>query len=249
MKKSPKKKLVLFDIDGTLVDSSAKSVGHWKERITAVFERVYETPVTFEIDVHEYNGKVDKQVFLLIAEKLGITKETFNMRFDKAKEVYHGELKRVLLEEETVYVAFPDAKSFVESLKDAPDIAMGVITGNIERNAWAKLKKAGIDGLFNFGAFADEVESREALVTHALEKANSHFGVPFAREDVVIIGDTVHDIRAAKFGGVRSIGVSTGTSTTHEGLLAEGADLVVSSLMDKRVFDLLGLTAPTAVSG
>lgn len=244
MKKQKPKKLVLFDIDGTLVDSSAKSVGQWKERIAAVFERVYETRIPFDIDVHDYNGKVDKQVFLLITEKIGVTRELFNSRFDKAKEVYHAELVRVLREEEAVYVAFEDAKRFVEALLKEPDVSFGVITGNIEKNAWAKLEKAGLHSLFNFGAFADEVESREALVVHALEKARDHFGVAFRLTDVVIIGDTVHDIRAAKSGGVRSVGVSTGASTTREGLLAEGADLVVSSLMDDRVFSLLGLMKP-----
>ncbi len=240
MKTQPKK-LVLFDIDGTLVDSSVKSVGHWKERITAVFEKVYEKKGPFEIDAHSFNGKVDKQVLRLISERIGISREVFDERFPKARDVYHQELLRVLDTEDGVYTAFEDAKEFVVHLGEHEHIGTGVITGNIERNAWAKLRKAGLEDLFSFGAFSDDVESRADLVAHALEKAAVHFGTTFSPSDIIVIGDTVHDIRAAKSGGVRSIGVSTGASTTHDELVAEGADLVVTSLMDERVFTLLEL--------
>lgn len=239
MKKN--KKLVLFDIDGTLIDSNAKSVGHWKERITTVFEKVYEKKGPFEIDVQAYNGKVDKQVLRLISEKIGIPSKVFDDRFPLARDVYHQELMNVLDTHDSMYIAFEDAKAFVNHLRGHEHICVGVITGNIERNAWAKLKKAGLGDLFSFGAFADDVESRAELVTHALIKATKHFGTSFVLSDVVIVGDTVHDIRAAKSGGVRSIGVSTGVSTTLDELIAEGADLAVSSLMDSRVFALLGL--------
>lgn len=238
------KKLVLFDIDGTLIDSSAKSVGHWKQRITAVFEKVYDKRGPFEIDAHSYNGKVDKQVLRLISEKIGIPREIFDERFPKARDVYHQELLLVLDTQDAVYTAFEDAKDFVMHLRGHDRIEIGVITGNIERNAWAKLKKAGLEELFFFGAFSDDVESRSELVFHALDKAAHHFGEVFAKEDIIIIGDTVHDIRAAKSGGVRSIGVSTGVSTTAEQLFTEGADLVVSSLMDERVFAMLELAHP-----
>lgn len=235
------KKLVLFDIDGTLIDSSAKSVGHWKERITAVFEKVYGKKGPFEIDAHSYNGQVDKQVLRLVSEKIGIPREIFDKRFPKAREVYHQELLKVLDTEDPVYIVFEDARNFVHHLLEHEHIGIGVITGNIERNAWAKLKKVGLDELFSFGAFSDDVESRAELVEHALKKAAEHFGIEFALSDVIVVGDTVHDIRAAKSGGVMSIGVSTGVSTTIDELIAEGADLAVTSLMDERVFDFLEL--------
>lgn len=240
MKKN--KKLVLFDIDGTLITTSAKGVGHWKERIIAVFEKVYETSIPFEIDAHSYNGKVDKQILRLISEKIGIPREVFDERFSKALDVYHEALLNVLKNEETVYSVFDDAKNFVLRLHTEPHISIGVITGNIERNAWAKLEKAGLQDFFSFGAFSDDVEDRAELVHHALDKAKHHFGTEFDLNDVIIIGDTIHDIRAAQSGGVRSIGVATGASTTLDELTREGADLVVSSLMDERVLSLLGLT-------
>lgn len=240
MNKTPKK-LVLFDIDGTLIDSSAKSVGHWKDRITAVFEKVYDKKGPIEIDAHSYNGKVDKQVLRLISEKIGIAREVFDERFPRARDVYHQELLNVLDTEDTVYTVFEDARDFVKHLLEHDHIEIGVITGNIERNAWAKLKKAGLDELFSFGAFSDDVETRAELVDHALKKAAEHFGTAFSLSDVIVVGDTVHDIRAAKSGGVMSIGVSTGASTTLDELIAEGADLAVTSLMDERVFDFLAL--------
>lgn len=236
------KKLVLFDIDGTLIDSSPKGVGHWKERISTVFEKVYNSSIPFEIDVHAYNGKVDKQVFRLISEKIGISRTVFDERFPQAREVYYEELKKIIDTEDDAYRAFAEAKEFVTRLSDIPHIDIGVITGNIERNAWAKLEKAGLHTFFSFGAFSDDVEDRAELVAHALIKAKAHFGREFMLSQVIVVGDTVHDIRAAKSGGVRSIGVSTGASTTLDELIAEGADLAVTSLMDEQVFTMLGLT-------
>lgn len=234
-----KKKLVLFDIDGTLVNSSPKGVGQWKERIATVFQKVYDVSVPFEMDAHEYNGKVDKQVFRLLSEKLGIPKDIFDDRFPQARDVFHEELQKIIASEDDAYLAFDDAKTFVSRLIEIPYIEIGVITGNIERNAWAKLEKAGLHNFFSFGAFADDVEDRGELVRHALDKASAYFNTSFDKDDVIVIGDTVHDIRAAKSGGVRSVGVATGASTTLEELIQEGADLAVPTLMDERVFALL----------
>lgn len=238
---SSSKKLVLFDIDGTLVNSSPVSVGHWKKRLNVVFEQIYNTPLSFEIEGQKYNGRVDKQILWMIAQELGIPRAIFDQKYLLAKDVLHKELQRVLQTEDDMYVAISEAKCFAEILAKDSRVSIGLLTGNIEQNAWVKIHQAGLDDIFTFGAFSDDVESREELVEHAIAKAHSHFGVPFSREDIFVVGDTAHDIRAAKARGVRSIGVSTGASATYDHLVAEKADLVVGSLMDERVLQLLGL--------
>ncbi len=113
-----------------------------------------------------------------------------------------------------------------------------MITGNTEENAWLKLKSAGIDKYFSFGGFGDTAETREELVLEAISKAEKHLGKTFMREEIMVIGDTPHDIRAAKAAGVRVIGVASGITATQEELVVEGAELVVATLLDPRVLAL-----------
>lgn len=238
----PPKKLILFDIDGTLISSSQASVSYWERRLSAVFEEVHHKPITFELDIHAYNGMVDKQVMRKIGEQLGISREAFDEGYPKAKEIFHRVLKKAVSEGKIHYGRIEDAAKVVSLVKKQPHLSYGVLTGNIEVNAWLKLEDAGYHNDFVFGAFGDEAEARSELVTAGLVKAKKHFTYDFQAEDVWIIGDTVHDIRAAKYAGVRSIGVTTGYTAKQTNFEGEGADLVVSSLMDEQVLKLLGLT-------
>lgn len=237
----PPKKLILFDIDGTLISSSMASVAYWEKRLSAVFEEVHHTPITFQLDIHAYNGMVDKQVMRKIGEQLGISREAFDAGYPMAKDVFHRILKNAMSEGKIHYGRIEDAAKLVALVKKQSDLAYGVLTGNIEVNAWLKLADAGYKDEFVFGVFGDEAEQRSDLVKGSFAKAEKHFGETFLAENVWIIGDTVHDIRAAKHAGVRSIAVTTGYTSTEGHLLSEGADLVVSSLMDVRVLKLLGL--------
>lgn len=234
-------KLVLFDIDGTLISSSLAGVAFWERRLSAVFEEVHHTPITFQLDIHEYNGMVDKQVMRAIAVRLGISRESFDQGYPRAKEVFHRVLKKAVTEGKIHYGMIRDAARLVGLVQKNQALFYGVLTGNLEQNAWLKLEDAGYHDNFTFGVFGDDAEERIDLIRDAFIKAQKHFGMPFAADDVFIIGDTVHDIRAAKRAGVRSIGVTTGYTSTHGHLMNEGADLVVTSLMDERVLSLLGL--------
>lgn len=236
-----KNKLILFDIDGTLVASTHNGVKHWKLRLSKVIKEVYGKEITFEIDAHRYNGGVDRNVLRSIARDAGVTDDAeFDAKFSRVREVFHEALKESVRMHEIDYQAIAPAVSLVEHLRAAKRHFYGLITGNIEINGWFKLEAAGIKEHFSFGAFADEVNDRAQLARHAVEKATKHFMQPFAPRDVIIIGDTVHDIRCGKAVGATTIGVATGLTTSHEDLASEGADLVVDSLMDEQVLHLLG---------
>ncbi len=240
--KNSHKTLVLFDIDGTLTQVTDKSIAYWEFRLRAVFEETYHVPVTIPLDVNSYNGMVDKKIMWKIAQLVGISRERFDEKFLEGRDVFHKYLKAAVKDGSITYAPIQDAMQLVRRLPPPPAIYYGLVTGNVEKNAWLKLKNAGYDGHFHFGAFGDSMEEREDLVREGIAQAKKRFGRTFLAEEVVVIGDTVHDIRAAKAAGVMALGVATGHLDTVASLIAAGADLAVSSLLDERVLTLLGLS-------
>ena len=140
MKRRPPQ-LVLFDIDGTLVRGSpkGKAVEIWKERISAIFSDVYGMSLPFALELKDFNGLVDVGIFWRIAQKLGVSRPVFEKTLPASKDVYHQLLKQALTGKRYRYVAVEEAHTFVRQLKNKNHADFGLITGNIEVNAWLKL--------------------------------------------------------------------------------------------------------------
>jgi phosphoglycolate phosphatase-like HAD superfamily hydrolase len=236
-KKTPKK-LALFDIDGTLVGATQTGIEYWKLRLSAVFERVYEIPISFPLNVHDYNGMVDKKLMHQIATKLGISDETFQNKFPQARNVFHSFLKHAVDDKKITYDVIPDAIALMQLLVKYQTVHYGLITGNIEANGWLKLESAGIHDMFTFGVFGDNADERVELVHEAIRKFNASADAPITPADVIVVGDTVHDIHAAKAAGAIALGVASGVTNSVDDLRNAGADLAVSSLMDPTVLTL-----------
>ncbi len=117
MKRQPPK-LVLFDIDGTLVRGSpkGKAMEMWKERMHAVFSEVHGVPLSFELELKDFNGLVDVSIFWHIAQKLGISRASFEEKLPASKEMFHGRLKKALEENSLRYVPVEEAHAFVREL-------------------------------------------------------------------------------------------------------------------------------------
>lgn len=235
-----KNKLILFDIDGTLIHTEQSGVTSWKKRLTQAIREVHGVEISMDFDAHPYNGGVDKGVMTAIAQDAGLDPIDVHQKFPQMRLAFHRILKEQIASGVVGYKPVAAAVSLVTLLQKQARHAYGVMTGNIEINGWLKLETAGIRDYFTFGAFADEVDDRMALARHAVSKATKHFKQTFAPRDVVIIGDTIHDIRCGKHIGATTIGVTTGLSHGYEDLVKEHADLVVDSLMDERVVTLLG---------
>lgn len=235
-----KKKLILLDIDGTLIHTEQSGVTSWKKRLTQAIREVHGVEISMDFDVHRYNGGVDKGVITAIALDVGLDPKDVHQKFPKTRLAFHRILKEQIASGLVGYKPVAAAVSFVTHLQSQNRHAYGVMTGNIEINGWLKLETAGIRDYFSFGVFADAVDDRMALARHAVSKATNHFQQAFAPRDIVIIGDTVHDIRCGKHIGATTIGVTTGLTNGYEDLVKEEADLVVDSLMDERVLHLLG---------
>lgn len=239
--KHQSKKLVLFDIDGTLIQTSQHSVDQWRLRVVEVFKKVYEKDLPVYFDLARVNGKVERRYFREIAEMLGVNKETFEKKFPEAAQYFHELLSLHIQNKNIVFTKVKEAFELVTILSRTNHVHMGLVTGNIEKNAWLKLQSADFHTPFHVGGFGDVIEDRGDLVIEAIRKASDHYGTSYEAADIIVIGDTIHDIASAKKAGVVAVGVATGMTETYEALVSAGGDVVVRSLMDKPILSLLGL--------
>jgi phosphoglycolate phosphatase-like HAD superfamily hydrolase len=126
-----------------------------------------------------------------------------------------------------------------------------VLTGNPRRNAEIKLRAFSLNGFLDteVGAFASDDAHRPALVAVAQQRAASKYGARFTRDNTVIIGDSLEDVRTGLHGGAKVIGVASGTVSGRQ-LADAGAAAVLGNLADSplllgAIADLVGLRSAT----
>jgi phosphoglycolate phosphatase-like HAD superfamily hydrolase len=135
----------------------------------------------------------------------------------------------------------PGIRQILEALDARADVGMGLLTGNFEAGARVKLGHFDLWRYFTFGAFGGDAADRNALVPFAVERART-CGLPeIADSDVIVVGDTPHDVLCAHAAGATAVAVATGPSSVDE-LRAAGAEHVFPDLGDPRAFfSLLGM--------
>jgi phosphoglycolate phosphatase-like HAD superfamily hydrolase len=231
------KKLVLFDIDGTLVrdNKSPVMLGRFPYALNAVFG--------LDLDVATidwiYTGILDRAILWDLAKGKGVTRKEFEDKFPEVIvkfQEYFDSLKT----QEQFYFPIVDAKNLAEVLM-SKGVHVGVLTGNLVPAAEWKLEQAGMGSHFSFGLYGHEADDRSALATLVFSRAEKYFGTKFAPQEIVIIGDTVHDIACGKAIGAVTIAVTTGWNANRELLVAQKPDMLVDSLMDKPVRDFFGV--------
>ena len=220
--------VLLFDIDGTLLQSHGVGRRAVEHSLGARFGRPFDTSsVTF-------SGKTDPQIFREILSDPSIAAdlpEDLDVAVRQACEAYTRRMHETW--EAATVEALPGAVELVQELH-ASGSAMGLLTGNLEPMAYLKVQRIGLGHAFPFGAFGSDHEDRNTLPLVALERARQSLGRPLAAEELVLIGDTPRDIEAARAVGARSVGVATGRYGAGE-LEAAGATVVLDTL---EAFDL-----------
>jgi phosphoglycolate phosphatase len=216
------KKLILWDIDGTLIYSG----GVAGEAMRSAMELVYGRAATAER--HTYAGKTDQQIIL----------ETFAERA-------HADLLPQLEQFTTTYLAELESRrdeflargyllegvaAVLERLAAMP-VVQTLLTGNLKPVARFKLDLVGLMRYFDFdaGAYGSDHHIRANLVPIAAERAAQRYGRPFVGQDVVVIGDTPNDIDCGRAAGARTIAVATGPFSVDT-LRALGADVALANL-------------------
>jgi len=230
------KKLILFDIDGTLISWVGKQV-HGLARFQHGMKIAWGIEVGDEIG--KFEGVPEWKSAWEVVKLYGISRPKYEKNFPVYVEAMHAFLdmhgKIVPL-----YGQIPDAMNLVADLHNQAHVHLGVLSANAERTGRWKLQHCNLHEFFSFGLWGDNAETRVEIAQKVFHKAQKFFRQNFLSRDIVVVGDTIHDIQCGKAIGAVTIAVKTG-GHTREQLYEKRPDLLVDSLMDERVLSLLGL--------
>lgn len=196
----PERRLILWDIDSTLVNTGAAGQ---HALVRATKERFGSDDLTGV----EIAGRTDRAIAQQILQKYDapITDANIDSFLDRYIAFLPEELPR------RNGRVLPGIRELIEYLAGQPDTTLGLLTGNLERGARLKLDHYDLWDFFPFGAFADDHHDRNALGPCALTRAVTHAGFEFRPERVDVVGDTGHDVACGKAFGARTIAVATGS--------------------------------------
>jgi len=219
-------KLVLFDIDGTLL----LTAGAGRRAIVAALgEEVHDTSA---FDGIRFDGKTDPQIVAELLEAAGQLESRESERVRRVCHRYLGLLARELERTTTRTTLMPGVESLLDRLEARSGVMLGLLTGNLAEGAALKLRSGGIDpSRFRVGAYGSDAAHRLALPEIAARRAEPYFGRIPRGPEVVIIGDTPADIHCGEIISARAVGVATGSYSVSD-LAACGPHAVFEDLSD-----------------
>lgn len=220
-------KLVLFDIDGTLLRAGAQ-VGRI---LLAAMDEIFGVGTALAVRAaaagYDFAGRTDSRITLDLLAAGGIAECEARPRLVELQQRY-GERLAAELDPSKMRL-MPGVLELLERCLSRDDVALGLLTGNWEVGARAKLAPFDLNRCFPFGAFGDDGTERWELPPAALARAQQYLGDPVDSTDVVIIGDTLHDVECGRVHGLNVLAVATGHSSSEQ-LRAAGARWVVEDL-------------------
>jgi phosphoglycolate phosphatase len=218
----PARRLVLFDIDGTLLRTQGAGRVSTRQAMLEVFG------TAAGIDAHDFGGKTDWSTLADLLAPHGVDAAAIGRQMPYYEQVVARHLEDII--DKHIVEACPGALEVVQALRADQDTVLGLLTGNVSTTAPIKLRAAGFDpDWFAVGAYGSEAVSRNDLPPLALERAIVHSGQSLTPDDVVIIGDTPADVDCARALGASAVAVLTGFSTA-EALHAANPDHLLDDL-------------------
>ncbi len=215
--------LVLFDIDGTLLDTQDAGIlayEHAGREVHGVEFSFVDVPLHGRLDSENY---ADALVRHCPEVDPGTREEAFRAAYAEALDRIAREMGG--------FSPCPGVRSLIDQLAADDRFGLGLLTGNWQATGFLKIRRSGLDeSLFDCNAFAEDGDHRDDLVPVAQARFHLRYGRPPRR--TVVVGDTPRDVACARAGGVRSLAVATGIFDV-EALSAAGADRVVATLEER----------------
>ncbi|HKP60319.1 MAG TPA: HAD family hydrolase [Polyangiales bacterium] len=221
------KKLLLFDIDGTLMVGYGAGTRAMLRAGRALFgER-------FDLEGVMIGGGMDPVIFAQAMARLGVA--DVSAHHDGFRDLYLQELSHELTNAAKRPHVLPGVTQLLQQLALRDDVVIGLVTGNYRAAVPIKFAAVGLQlETFVIGAFGDCGPTRPDLVRLALERAAAHAGFAFDPRQTFVIGDTPRDVDCALHHGCVCLAVATGGHTAEE-LRSAGAQHVTSDLSDANV--------------
>jgi phosphoglycolate phosphatase len=216
-------KIVLFDIDGTLIVTG----GAGGRAMSRAFEDIF--GVRRALDGVTMAGRTDAGILRDVAARVGMVISAAD--YERFRARYFEHLREALTESGHPQRVLPGVLPLLEALAARPDMFVALLTGNAEGGARIKLEHFDLWRYFRCGAFGDEIAERNDLFSVAMQRICDCGAPQVPPQDVVVIGDTELDVAVAVAAGARSVAVATGSSSLAA-LRQTAADVVVEDLSD-----------------
>ncbi len=221
-------KLVLFDIDGTLVDTADAGRRAMERAFHEVFgidgfERAARVP---------YAGRTDPVILQSTAEAFGIEPDALRRRTRELQASFVRQIEAEMRHHDDRRRALPGVHGLLEALEAMDGVHLGLLTGNLEPGARAKLEPFRLNRFFPAGGFASDDPDRRKIAEIAWRKLSELTGIAFEAAQVTVVGDTEHDVDCARANGFRAVAVDSGW-VSRESLERARPDALLDDLSDR----------------
>lgn len=219
-------RIVLFDIDGTLLTAGAGARDAFSRALSEAAGR----PVS--PDGYSFVGRTDPQIARDILSGHGVEGEALEAGIPKMIDLYLRYFAEALPNMKTARL-MPGVHPLLDALSGRPGVHTALLTGNVERGARLKLEHFNLDSYFDFSisCFGSDDEDRYRLPPLAVQRASRALGRAIAPAELVLVGDSEHDVRCAHAVGARAVAVATGWTPIEE-LRAFKPDALLQDLSD-----------------
>jgi len=210
-----RRRLVLFDIDGTLITDRGAARHAFAAALAATFD------YRDDLGRYDFSGRTDPQIAFMILRDAGWKDDDIAARLPQLWSRYLDDLAKSATPDRVR--TLPGILPLLDALQPLERVTLALLTGNIEPGARLKLGGAKLNEYFPFGAFGSDSAKREELPPIAVERASRIDGYRFSGRDVVIIGDSIYDVRCGTPHDATTIAIASG-KTPAEKLRAENPD-------------------------
>ncbi len=203
-------KLILFDIDGTLLWTDGAGRRAMESALRDLFGHAGDSG-------YRYDGKTDRQIAREQMRAAGFDDATIDARMEPLLLAYLDNLGRALADDPAAARLCDGVVALLDAVEAEADVVLGLLTGNVQDGAGHKLRAVGLDmARFRVNAFGSDHEHRPELPRVAQDRARTLLGQDLPGDRIVIIGDTPADLQCGRAIGARAVGVATGRYSVDE---------------------------------